>query len=134
MPTARPRIAVTLTEEQAQLLRRLKQLNGLSMSETVGDLIDAAAPILARTAHILELAAAAPDATKRELRAMLESAEARILPEVERLAAETAAVCSDVAKAAADAQGTVGPQGRTAPERNPRPSNTGVRSQRSRRH
>ncbi len=54
MPTAKPRITVTLTEHQYDVLTRLSSVRGASRSSIMVDLLDASLPVLERTFTLLE--------------------------------------------------------------------------------
>jgi hypothetical protein len=75
MPTAKPRITITLTDEQHAILSSLSSLQKVSMSSIVVDLLDTTLPVLQRLAGILSNAANAPQELLDELRRTAESAE-----------------------------------------------------------
>jgi len=75
MPTAKPRITITLTDEQHSVLSRLSQLQKVSMSSIVVDLVDTTLPVLDRLAQVLQNAADAPQSVLDDLRRSLASAE-----------------------------------------------------------
>lgn len=73
MPTAKPRIAVTLNEHTFQVIARMAELQGCSRGSVVADLLDAVAPALTRTVALLEAAADAPQQVRDGLRSVVES-------------------------------------------------------------
>jgi len=80
MPTAKPRITITLTEQQHHVLQSLSDLQGESMSGIVVDLLETALPVLERVGAILQAAKDAPASAKQKLRESLDMAEAGMLP------------------------------------------------------
>jgi uncharacterized protein (DUF1778 family) len=79
MPTSKPRITLTLSEQQHELLQSLAELQRVSMSSIVVDLLDTTMPVLGRLASILKSAAEAPQSVLDELRKSLEVAESDAL-------------------------------------------------------
>lgn len=80
MATLKPRITVTLSENQHRLLLTLADLQSVSMSSIVADLIDSVYPALERVAVILKAAKDAPESVKAELRETVQEAEKLFLP------------------------------------------------------
>lgn len=72
MPTAKPRIAVTLNEQTFQVIARMAELQGCSRGSVVADLLESVAPALIRTVALLEAAAAAPKQVRDGLRGVVE--------------------------------------------------------------
>lgn len=79
MPTAKPRITITLTDEQHSTLHELAHLQGVSMSSIVVDLVDTTLPVLQRLTEVLRNASEAPQAVLDGLRASLDTAESDML-------------------------------------------------------
>lgn len=75
MPTVKPRITITLTDQQHAVLSRLAHLQKVSMSSIVVDLVDTTLPVLDRLAQVLQNAADAPQSVLDDLRRSLASAE-----------------------------------------------------------
>lgn len=75
MPTAKPRITITLTEHQHSVLSRLSVLQKASMSSIVVDLVDTTLPVLERLADVLDNAERAPKQVLEELRKSAHIAE-----------------------------------------------------------
>jgi uncharacterized protein (DUF1778 family) len=67
MPTSKPRITLTISEQQHELLQSLADLQKVSMSSIVVDLLDTTMPVLARLVSILKSAAEAPQSVLDEL-------------------------------------------------------------------
>lgn len=74
MPTAKPRIAVTLEQSTFEVIARMAALQGVSRGSVVADLLDSVAPVLTRTVALLEAAAAAPKQVRDGLREVAEAA------------------------------------------------------------
>lgn len=75
MPTAKPRIAITLPPHTHEVIRRLSELNGQPMSKIVAELVEAVSDPLMRTVALLEAAAAAPKEIKDGLRGTVQQME-----------------------------------------------------------
>ncbi len=75
MPTAKPRIAITLPPHTHEVIRRLAELNGQPMSKIVSELVEAVAEPLMRTVALLEAAAAAPKQIRDGLRGTVQQME-----------------------------------------------------------
>lgn len=75
MPTAKPRITITLTDKQHAVLSSLAGLQKVSMSSIVVDLLETTIPVLERLSGILSNAASAPQDLLDELRRTAQSAE-----------------------------------------------------------
>jgi hypothetical protein len=73
MPTAKPRIAVTLNQHTFDVIARMAQLQGCSRGSVVAELLDSVAPALTRTVALLEAAADAPKQVRDGLRTAVES-------------------------------------------------------------
>jgi hypothetical protein len=75
MPTAKPRITITLTDQQHALLSSLSDLQKVSMSSIVVDLLEATVPVLERLTAVLHNAANAPQAVLDQLKRSAQTAE-----------------------------------------------------------
>lgn len=132
MPTAKPRITVTLKDSQHKLLSALSELQGQSMSSIVVELLESCEPVLERLAVILKSAKEAPKITKEELRKNLDSAEAALLPMAAEMMGQLDLLVN-VAGGADDAKGKPkAPQAASVPpasaqKTRPPASNRGVR-------
>jgi hypothetical protein len=76
MPTAKPRVQVTLEPETHAVIERFASLQGRTRGAIIADLLDSITPAITRTVALLEAAAAAPDSIKDGLRAVVEGAQA----------------------------------------------------------
>ena len=72
MPTAKPRIAVTLNQTTFDVIARMAQLQGCSRGPVVAELLETVAPALARTVALLEAAADAPQQVRDGLLAAVQ--------------------------------------------------------------
>lgn len=82
MPTARPRITITLTKHSHEVLVRLSGASGESMSEIVAGFVDLAVPSLERVVVVLERARSAPEEVRTGLRSAVERAERDLMPQL----------------------------------------------------
>jgi len=143
MATTKPRITITMESHRHELLRRLSELTGQSMSSIVLDMIETVAPVLERVAVALESAKRAQQGVKENLRRVAEESEQAFLPHVEAAMGQLDIFLTQVtqmAEESAHAQGAPGEpgdgRGAAAPgsagappaESDPRPVITGVRS------
>ena len=80
MPTAKPRVQVTVTPAQFDLLRRLSKLQQRSMSAVLSELFATIEPVLERVAVVLEAAVRAQSSALDGLRSATEDAQAEIEP------------------------------------------------------
>ena len=74
MPTAKPRIAVTLEQHTFDVIARMADLQGCSRGSVVAELLESVAPALTRTVALLEAAADAPKQVREGLRSVVEGA------------------------------------------------------------
>ncbi len=82
MPTAKPRLQVTVTPKQSDLLRRLSKLQKRSMAAVLAELLETIEPVLERVAVVLEAAVRAQSSALNGLRAATEQAQAEVEPMV----------------------------------------------------
>lgn len=85
MPTAKPRITITLSEHQHAILDRMSSLGGTSMSSIVVDLLDTALPMLERVVVAMQAASQASQEVKDGLVESFSKAEKEMLPELSRM-------------------------------------------------
>jgi hypothetical protein len=78
MPTNKPRITITLTDQQHAVLSALSQVQKVSMSSIVVDLLDTTVPVLERLLQVLQNAADAPQSVLEDLRRSMASAESEM--------------------------------------------------------
>jgi len=131
MPTAKPRITITLEPRAYEVLRRLSAAGGQSMSAVVTEFLDLAIPPMERMVVVLEQAKGMQETTKAQMRVSLAKAEAKLLPAVMEVVGQSDMFLDAALKAAKRAE-----TGRTEEGRDravlkgstPVPVNTGVRS------
>ena len=133
MPTAKPRLSMTLSDQQYATLRRLSAANGQPMSKIVAELFDVALPVLERTVVVLEAASRMRGQVPEALRTSLEKAEAEALAAVESNVGNLDLFVRDFEGATAQAAAQGAPQGRRARASTPVPSNHGGQVAESRR-
>lgn len=80
MPTAKPRITVTLEPRTYEVLSRLSAAGGQSMASLVTQFVDLAVPSMERLVLVLERARDAPEEARAGLAAAIERAERTLLP------------------------------------------------------
>jgi len=124
MPTAKPRITITLTGEQHATLHALSEVQGVSMSSIVVDLIDTTLPVLQRLLEVLRNASQAPQAVLDSLRATLETAEGSMVGHGEAVNAQLDLLVS--LSAGGGGAGSSAPV--PPPQARPPTSNRGVRN------
>lgn len=78
MPTANPRLTITLSPPIAALLREMSALTGNSQSALVAELLEEAEPVFSRMVRILRAAEQAKRAVKEELVAGMDAAQERL--------------------------------------------------------
>lgn len=125
MPTAKPRITITLSDEQHSTLQALAQLQGVSMSSIVVDLVETTIPVLQRLVTVLQTASQAPQAVLDGLRATLQAAESDVISHGDAVMGHLDALVN-----AAGGEDVAVPRSGAAaasPEAEPPTSNRGVR-------
>ncbi|MCA1791774.1 MAG: ELKS/Rab6-interacting/CAST family protein [Thioalkalivibrio sp.] len=78
MPTNKPRINLTVSQNLNETLSRLAELQGRSRGAVVVDLLEAIHPPLMRTVSALEAAQSAPEELRENLRKTVEEMEQQI--------------------------------------------------------
>jgi uncharacterized protein (DUF1778 family) len=79
MPTEKPRITITLSEHQHELLNAMAKAQKVSMSSIVVELLDTAVPVLERVMELITAAKNAPQAALEELKRSLDAAEGDLI-------------------------------------------------------
>jgi hypothetical protein len=124
MPTSKPRITITLTDHQHEVLSSLAKVQKISMSSIVVDFLESTMPVLERLAVVLESAANAPQSVKDQIRLSAESAE----KEYGHLPAELGQQLDFMVRVAGGAAALSGEESQpAAAEDGPPTSNRGVR-------
>ena len=85
MATNRPRITVTLTDRQHEVLRTISECGGQSMSAFISDILDEALPTLERMAETLRRIKTARDEQKQRIADELDRAQAAAEPLVSQV-------------------------------------------------
>lgn len=96
MATQKPRITVTLNDNQHSLLRELSELQSASMSSIVVELIESVEPVLERLVSILKAAKAAPDSVRQEIKRNAQAAEQAFIPMASELMGQLESLMPDV--------------------------------------
>lgn len=100
MPTANPRIQLTLRPERHDLLKRLAALQGVSMAAVVSDILDPAYPVLERVCVVLEAAERAKESSRDGMREAMAKAEAELMPHLVQAVDQFDMFMGEVAKPA----------------------------------
>ena len=79
MPTEKPRITITLTDHQHQVLSTMAKGQKCSMSSIVVDLLETAIPVLERVTELVAAAQRAPQQALDQLKLSLGRAESDVL-------------------------------------------------------
>jgi hypothetical protein len=78
MPTANPRLTITLQPSLAAKLRRLSELTGNSQSALVSELLSGSGAVLERIIQVLEAAQSAKESMRGMVTADIEAAQAEM--------------------------------------------------------
>lgn len=79
MPTAKPRIAITLSEPTYNVIARMAELQGRSRGSVVAELMESVSPALGRTVALLEAAADAPKQVREGLKGVVEQVHGELV-------------------------------------------------------
>jgi hypothetical protein len=79
-----PRINVVVTPESFDILKRCSKATGDSVSTTVGELVEAVAPVLERVAMLSEMAVKAKEDVREGLRIKLGKSQKELEPVLEK--------------------------------------------------
>ena len=85
MATTKPRITVTLTQRQHDVLRVISDCGGQSMSAFISDMLEQALPVLERMAESFRKIKAAQDEQKKRIVEELDQAQAEVEPVLEQV-------------------------------------------------
>jgi hypothetical protein len=83
MATTKPRITITLEPHRHELLRRLAEYQGVSMSAIVADLVESVSPVLERVCVAIESARKAQEGVRENLVRVAEESERALMPHLE---------------------------------------------------
>lgn len=110
VPTTNPRIALTLPPHRYELLRRLADLQGVSMASIVGELLETVEPVFERMCVAIESVKSAPQEMHAGLLKSFLEAEAKVMPLLEEASAQ-----SDLFLASAEHAAPIGESSTRAP-------------------
>jgi uncharacterized protein (DUF1778 family) len=85
MATTKPRITVTLTQRQHDVLRVISECGGQSMSAFISELLEQSLPVLERMAQSFRKIKAAQDEQKKRIADELDQAQAEVEPVLEQV-------------------------------------------------
>lgn len=85
MATTKPRITVTLTQHQHDVLRVISDCGGQPMSAFISDMLEQALPVLERMAESFRKIKAAQDEQKKRIVEELDQAQAEVEPVLEQV-------------------------------------------------
>ena len=85
MATTKPRITVTLTNRQHDVLRVISECGGQSMSAFVSEILEQSLPVLERMAESFRKIKAAQDEQKKRIADELDQAQAEVEPVLEQV-------------------------------------------------
>lgn len=88
MATTRPRVTVTLTERQHEVLRAIGQMGGQSMSQMIGELVELSLPTLERMAATFQALHRAKQEERAKMLAAFDEAQSAIEPAVMQMAGQ----------------------------------------------
>lgn len=129
MPTKVPRVAVLLDSTAYEAVRYLALASGKSMSRIVGEVVEAVAPVLSRTADVLQVAKRAQEDQRQGLLEVARAAHERLAPlEGAGLALAEEHLFGPLERAAGAGDAPKRAAAPAARKPDPRASNTGVRS------
>ena len=131
MPTRNPRINVTVSGPQYELLSRLARVQGRSRSAVLLDLFETVTPVLERVCVVAEAAERAQSQAKEGLQAAAERAEAALSPLLAKAMGQLDLLVEDSVKrfkghgpaggAPAERARSARPRGSRTPGKSPRP-------------
>lgn len=129
MPTAKPRLILTLEPNLYRTISRLAELQGAPKARFVSELLETIHPPLMRTVALLEAARDAPSHVKRGLVRVLEGVETDLSAAAGDGLGQLDWLIGVVPGAVEGSAGVCPEGGVDSPPKgkNPRPSNTGVR-------
>ena len=132
MPTAKPRVNVTLSVEDYELLSKLATQQKRSRADMLRDLFQTIRPVLERVAVVTEAALRAQATARQGLVQSAEKAEAELLPMVQQALGQFDLFIADVQAQADGRKPQTSAVGAVAaPPATPVPVITGVRSSRT---
>lgn len=126
MPTIKPRITITLSNRQHDVLRSISENSGQSMSAFVHEMLEQSLPVLERMAESFRKIKAAQDEQKKRIADELDQAQAAVEPILDQVLGQFDLFMTRI-ESAAGGVGVSAPAGDTAPGAAPTPgTNRGV--------
>lgn len=126
MATTKPRITITLSERQHDVLRSISENSGQSMSAFVHELLEQSLPVLERMAETFRKIKNAQDEQRRRIVAELDDAQAAVEPVLDHVLGQFDLFMGKVERAVGAGDAAQPQQVPHASD--PRPVITGVRS------
>ena len=93
MATTKPRITVTLSQRQHDVLRSISDNSGQSMSTFVNELLEQSLPVLERMAETFRKIKAAQDEQKKRIFEELDQAQAEVEPVLDQVLGHPRFLC-----------------------------------------
>lgn len=132
MPTENPRVYVTLSPSIDSLIGRMSQLERVSKSQLIREILEAAQPTMAKAVAIMEAASKARLGARKELAQSMEQAHRVVESELDGVLSSLASQSGDLVSAAQEVRGRRPLRGErvvaSRPPKDPPPSNRGVKS------
>lgn len=100
MATTKPRITVTLSQRQHDVLRVISECGGSSMSSFVSEILEQSLPVLERMAESFRKIKAAQEEQKKRIVEELDQAQAEVEPVLEQVLGQFDLFMSKVERAA----------------------------------
>lgn len=100
MATTKPRITVTLTQRQYDVMRVISECGGQPMSSFIGELLEQSLPVLERMAETFRKIKAAQDEQKKRIVEELDQAQAEVEPVLEQVLDQFDLFCNRIESAA----------------------------------
>jgi len=100
MATTKPRITVTLSQRQHDVLRSISDNSGQSMSTFVNELLEQSLPVLERMAETFRKIKAAQDEQKKRIFEELDQAQAEVEPVLDQVLGQFDLFMTKIEKAA----------------------------------
>lgn len=115
MATTKPRITVTLTQRQHDVLRVISECGGSSMSAFISEILEQSLPVLERMAESFRKIKAAQDEQKKRIIADLDQAQAEVEPVLDQVLGQFDLFMAKIERAAGAAETSARADGTGAP-------------------
>lgn len=100
MATTKPRITVTLTQRQHDVLKAISEYGGQSMSAFVSEILEQSLPVLERMAESFRKIKAAQDEQKKRIATELDQAQSAVEPMLDQVIGQFDLVMARIEEAA----------------------------------